>query len=217
MMSLKKKYSRKSPAGDTRQRILDAATQLFAEKGYDGTSTKEICQLADVNIAAIHYHFSAKEKLLSHILESYGDQNLQSAKRILEAPQTYEDFRLRLQIFVENHLESMLSKPEVCRIVQTEIELLHERSAPVFKNTFLKRFDILVQFLGQAKKKKFIASNIDTKIAARLLFSQICHQTRTDAISRKYYGDSLSDPAYRAKWVKQIISIFTEGINEKSK
>ncbi len=48
---------------ETRTHILDAAQELFAEKGYDATSVREICTLAKVNIAAVNYHFGDKERL----------------------------------------------------------------------------------------------------------------------------------------------------------
>ncbi len=46
-----------------RQRLLQAASQVFAEKGYAEASTREICRLAEANAAAIHYHFGDKASL----------------------------------------------------------------------------------------------------------------------------------------------------------
>lgn len=48
---------------DTRQRLLNAAGQTFAEKGFEATTVREICRLADANIAAVNYHFGEKEQL----------------------------------------------------------------------------------------------------------------------------------------------------------
>ncbi|MCC7420348.1 MAG: CerR family C-terminal domain-containing protein [Planctomycetaceae bacterium] len=48
---------------DTRQRLLNAAGQTFAEKGFEATTIREICRLADANIAAVNYHFGEKEQL----------------------------------------------------------------------------------------------------------------------------------------------------------
>lgn len=66
---------RKLPTGEARQRLLDAAGELFAEKGYRLAGTREICQRAGTDIAAIHYHFGSKEKLYEAVLR-YADNLL---------------------------------------------------------------------------------------------------------------------------------------------
>lgn len=48
---------------DTESRIIFAATKLFAEKGFDGVSIREILELAEANIASVHYYFGSKEEL----------------------------------------------------------------------------------------------------------------------------------------------------------
>jgi AcrR family transcriptional regulator len=54
---------------DTRERILDVAEQLFAEQGIVATSLRALTKAADVNLAAVHYHFGSKEALLDAVLE----------------------------------------------------------------------------------------------------------------------------------------------------
>src|SRR5689334_16744102 len=53
----------------TRQKILDTAERLFAQKGYAATSMRQIIAKAGVNLAAIHYHFGSKEELLGELVE----------------------------------------------------------------------------------------------------------------------------------------------------
>jgi AcrR family transcriptional regulator len=53
---------------DTREKILDAAERLFADQGYAVTSLRQIIAAAKVNIAAVHYHFGAKEDLLDAVI-----------------------------------------------------------------------------------------------------------------------------------------------------
>lgn len=48
---------------DTRQRLLEAAGPIFAEKGFRAATVKEICDAAGANIAAINYHFGDKQRL----------------------------------------------------------------------------------------------------------------------------------------------------------
>src|SRR6478672_10847007 len=53
---------------DTRDRILDTAERLFAERGFGATSLRSIIAAAGVNLAAVHYHFRSKEALLDAVL-----------------------------------------------------------------------------------------------------------------------------------------------------
>jgi AcrR family transcriptional regulator len=52
---------------DARQRLLEAAAEVFASKGYAQASTREICRLAGANVAAIHYYFGDKASLYREI------------------------------------------------------------------------------------------------------------------------------------------------------
>jgi AcrR family transcriptional regulator len=53
---------------DTRERLLDAAEQLFLQGGYDGTSSRMITAAAGANLAAVNYHFGGKEGLFQAML-----------------------------------------------------------------------------------------------------------------------------------------------------
>lgn len=52
---------------DTRERILDAAEHLFMAHGYEGTSMRQITTGANVNLAAVNYHFGSKESLMQEV------------------------------------------------------------------------------------------------------------------------------------------------------
>jgi AcrR family transcriptional regulator len=61
----------KKPASDTQARVLEAASALFAERGFAGATIREIAERAKVNVAAGHYHFGSK---LDLYLEAVGEQ-----------------------------------------------------------------------------------------------------------------------------------------------
>ncbi|MDF2116791.1 TetR/AcrR family transcriptional regulator [Roseiarcaceae bacterium H3SJ34-1] len=56
-------------SADTRDKILDAAEVLFAERGYSAVSTRNITDKAGVNVAAIFYHFGSKQAVLDEIFK----------------------------------------------------------------------------------------------------------------------------------------------------
>ncbi len=51
------------PGGDTRQKLLNAASDIFIEKGFRDATVAEICKRADANISAVNYYFGSKEAL----------------------------------------------------------------------------------------------------------------------------------------------------------
>src|SRR3954469_17851570 len=57
------------PSKVTRSKIIKAAARIFAEDGYDGASVRRIVARADVNQAAINYHFGSKEALYRAVLQ----------------------------------------------------------------------------------------------------------------------------------------------------
>lgn len=74
------KRPRRPPAGgyargdETRQRIIDAALQLFGEHGFDGASTRDIAAAAGVNAPALQYYFESKEGLYRACAEYITDE-----------------------------------------------------------------------------------------------------------------------------------------------
>jgi AcrR family transcriptional regulator len=63
-----KKRALRADGDETRRRILDAADELFSRRGFSATSMRAIAHLAEVNLAAINYHFSSKKGLLTAAL-----------------------------------------------------------------------------------------------------------------------------------------------------
>lgn len=60
----------------TRDRLLVAAREVFAELGFKGATVREICRRAEVNVAAVNYHFNGKEALFMAALEPEPLENL---------------------------------------------------------------------------------------------------------------------------------------------
>jgi AcrR family transcriptional regulator len=65
--------AREAP-GSTKARILGAAEAVFAEKGFQGASTREIAARAEVNISSLHYHWESKERLYFTVFRSIYDR-----------------------------------------------------------------------------------------------------------------------------------------------
>lgn len=60
---------KENPQGETRRRLLEAASEIFAENGYRHTTFREICRRAGANNAAVNYHFHGKEQFYAAVIE----------------------------------------------------------------------------------------------------------------------------------------------------
>ncbi|NML32289.1 TetR/AcrR family transcriptional regulator [Paraburkholderia antibiotica] len=81
-------------AGDTKSRILDAAETLFIECGYEAMSLRQITSRAEVNLAAVNYHFGSKESLIHSMLSRRLDQLNQERLKLLDRFDTMLGARL---------------------------------------------------------------------------------------------------------------------------
>ncbi len=199
----------------TASRIVSTATRLFAGKGYEGTSVKDICDAAGVNIAAIHYHFGSKENLYHYIIEQFASERLEFAGRTLQDPQNIDDFRVRLEIFLRQTLETMILQKDIVRLIQRDVEMSDSRSKEIYLNTLLKHARKLLEFFARAKEKRIVAADVEPFSAAGLLMGNIIHQTRNDKLIREFSGHSLLDETYRNHWIRQTLRIFYDGIIAK--
>lgn len=95
----------------TRERILDAAEKLFATKGIDGVSLREITMAAGVNIAAVHYHFGSKEAVLEELFTLRGGPIAQQRLDLLAAVVRNAQGRPRLEDVLRAFLKPALEAP----------------------------------------------------------------------------------------------------------
>ncbi len=52
----------------TRERILNAAEELFAQKGFEGVSVRQIMRAADADVSLAYYHFKSKKELFAQVM-----------------------------------------------------------------------------------------------------------------------------------------------------
>lgn len=96
----------------TKERIITATSKVFAEKGYDATTLREISREAEVAPGLVHYYFGGKDQLLVEVLEASGRRFSQSAEQLVQQVPTDQSLAAVL-----THLrERVDQEPDVYRL-----------------------------------------------------------------------------------------------------
>ena len=90
-------------AGDTKERILETALELFAQSGYLGTSMNDIAKQLGITKAALYKHYASKQEILDRIVERMNEMDYERAEAY-EMPETEPDG------FAEAYLHTPIAK-----------------------------------------------------------------------------------------------------------
>jgi AcrR family transcriptional regulator len=138
---------------DTRDRILDAAERLFAERGFAATSLRALTQQAGVHLAAANYHFGSKRELLRTVIERrVGGINEQRLKGLALLRSRADGRPLEVEAVLDVLLRPVLAEP-AARIRSISAMLFREPTetlGPVMLEVFGEVADRFTEALGES-------------------------------------------------------------------
>jgi TetR/AcrR family transcriptional regulator len=142
---------------DTRADILIAARQVFARRGVDGTSVREVAEAAKVNNAMIYYHFKDKVDLYRAVLgDSFAALDHVWDNKIF---QSNAPVRNKIQKYIEEFIRFEQSNEDLRRIMSIEFASCGENCKWLADNYFQRHYEKLVLILKQGTRagelKKF--------------------------------------------------------------
>lgn len=104
-------------SGNKLQHILRHAAQVFAEKGFEGASIRDISRTTGISLSGLYYYFESKQKLLYLIQQEVFASVLRRLQHRLAGAHSPEE---RLRIFIQNHIEYFLSHPAEMKVLAHE-------------------------------------------------------------------------------------------------
>ena len=107
-------------AGPVKDRLLDAAEGLFCERGFKGTSIRDIAASAGCNIASVNYYFGSKEKLYEKVWQRYlipmRDARIASINKIISQAKAQPNLEDLLRSFADTFVGSMADTSRTSRL-----------------------------------------------------------------------------------------------------
>ena len=106
-------------SSDTEQKILQAATEIFLEKGHDGARMQVIADKAGINKALLHYYFRSKDKLFRTVFKKELQSMLASIFNLISPEDNFEEF---LNKFIYGYLENISSRKHIMSFILWELD-----------------------------------------------------------------------------------------------
>ena len=134
----------------TRERIVEAAGEIFAEKGFDATTVRDICQRAEANIAAVNYYFGEKQRLYVEAVVRAHRWRMERA----QLPEWTADTtpQKKLADFVVTFIRRVRTGPENTwhtRLIMREMMNPREACAELVQSSIRPQFEILQGILRE--------------------------------------------------------------------
>ena len=153
--------------GEGCRRILEAAENLFADKGFDAASMNAIAARAGISKANIYHYFPNKDALYLAVLRT-ASSNLRAL--LAEAVASHGAVTEVLRHFAKAHLEALLERPRLVRLVWREVlEKGAPRARELAEQGFAGVFSALVDILVVGQERGELRPDFDPALVASLL------------------------------------------------
>ncbi len=127
----------------TEEKIFEAATEVFVEKGMDGARMQDIANHAGINKALLHYYFRTKEKLFTAVFEMIARNMLKKFAPVLDENLSLEE---KIRFFFKEHVSFLQENPRLPGFLLNEVNRNPARirkvlSAMDFENLWVKLYE----------------------------------------------------------------------------
>jgi AcrR family transcriptional regulator len=180
---------------ETQQRILESAVRLFAERGYQATSVREITADAGCNVAAVNYHFGGKENLyletFRELLADLRDRRIRRVEADTEASAGSQTLEMLLESIANAFLEPFVEGGRGQLLIGFMAHEMADRQLPprVFVDEFIRpMFDAYVDGLERVGPPLEEAS---ARMCIMSLMGQMLHVVKAHHLSKEIEDEDL--------------------------
>jgi AcrR family transcriptional regulator len=169
---------------DKQIQIIETAEQLFAERGFDGTSVRDIADEAGINVAMISYYFGSKEKLMEALFEL----RVGSVKMRIESLIKDESLSPieKVNMLIDEHIERVMLKPCFQKVMQGV--LVTNKNPAILKaanNVKLRSIAVVAELIKDGQKKGIFKKKIDVV----LMLNTMVGTASQSIMSMEYYKE----------------------------
>lgn len=171
---------------DKQLKILHAAELLFADKGFDGTSIRDIAKEAGVNIAMISYYFGSKEKMLETLMLSrMADLKIQLIHLVNQSLSPLE----KIEKLIELYIGRICKNRGVYKIIYFELNT-QQRSASMEVFTEVKKANLayIERIIHEGQEKDMFTKNVNIALIPTTIVGTFFHFNLNSTYYMEFFG-----------------------------
>ena len=198
-------------APDRKKQLIEIAMKLFADQGFDGTSTREIAEAAGVTEAIIFRHFKTKDDLYWAVLADRVERRGRN-RRIRELLESEGDIREVLVSIAEILLDRSADDAAVTRLLFYSALRNRELSDRFFETYAHEKFELLADFLRKHIEAGSFRA-VDPFIAARSFLGMIIYHY----LVQELFGGERYRPMDPRDVAAEVTDLFLEGVSARKR
>jgi AcrR family transcriptional regulator len=189
---------------DKKEYILATALELFGQKGFEGTSIRDIACKANVNVAMISYYFGSKEKMFECIVENRASQLKEVFRELINNSSLSEIEKI--DIVIDHYVERIFANPLLHHLLHRELSLnqrtqMHERIIDIL----LRNIMVIKKIIESGIEKK-VFRKVDPEITIATLIGTINQVLMSESMCRKLLQKDKDFNPYHSRKLKERIS-----------
>jgi TetR/AcrR family fatty acid metabolism transcriptional regulator len=193
---------------EKRARIVNAAVDIFAEKGFRTARVSDIARLAGVADGTIYLYFKSKEEILISIFEEKMDLLLTGLRLSLsEATDAPE----KISRFATFHLGQVAANPATAEVLQIELRLSHKFLREYRPEKLWEYLGIFEDIVREGQKSGVFRQDVDPFVSSWSFFGGMDEIAMQWVLSKNSQRFNLDSAAH------QIATIFTRGLAPQPK
>ena len=200
----------------TKTKMLKASAELFAKKGIEGVSVRDISREAKINLCMVSYHFGGKEALYRHILEDFASRAQGRLDRVI--PSDFESFKdpkefyLAMRSLITQVVEAKTEDPYVDLLLSREALAGFPHSRDLFENHFKVILKNVIAFFKYGQSKNWISPKINCAVHVMTLFHGIDKYFLLKDELKHISKDFYELPKDQDLYVEYLYQVYIEGI-----
>jgi AcrR family transcriptional regulator len=197
------------PRRDRREDILKTSLNLFAEKGFHGTSMRDIAREADITEGLIYHYFASKRDLFRAIIDEYSFLPL-----LRTLPDLAEQLDLRglLIVLARGFFDVLRQNAQLTRLLLQEVQVFPEEKEAFFADAVGQSIAELGEILDGRMSTR-ARTQVDPQVAARLFFNALL----AFFVEQELLGGKYLLPADENTYVEHLVDMFVKRLGPEQK